>query len=225
MRRIALGLLAVAGIAGVIACLACVSGQADEQAAPIFVDKIPAGYRDWKLISVAHEEGNLHSFAAVLGNDRRDQGLSGRETSVPGRRDHCRFALEARPVGGKQQSLRPFSIVRGRNSHERAVHGQRQTKVRRDGGLGFRSFQRPRRQTSGEGRAPIVLSLPSENESSRPRLHPLRTLIAKAEVVQRPLADGHSLDHSWWSRIESCPVGFSAVGDFHTNVLVSDASR
>ena len=37
--------------------------------APIFVMKAPAGYRDCKLISVAHEEGNLHSFAAVLGND------------------------------------------------------------------------------------------------------------------------------------------------------------
>jgi Cytochrome P460 len=69
MRRIALGLFAVTAIAGVIACLACASGQADEQAAPIFVDKVPAGYRDWKLISVAHEEGSLHSFAAVLGND------------------------------------------------------------------------------------------------------------------------------------------------------------
>jgi hypothetical protein len=37
--------------------------------APIFVTEIPAGYRDWKLISVAHEEGSLNSFAAVLGND------------------------------------------------------------------------------------------------------------------------------------------------------------
>jgi hypothetical protein len=33
------------------------------------VTKIPAGYRDWKMISVAHEEANLNSFAAVLGND------------------------------------------------------------------------------------------------------------------------------------------------------------
>jgi hypothetical protein len=33
------------------------------------VAAIPAGYRDWKLISVAHEEANLNSFAAVLGND------------------------------------------------------------------------------------------------------------------------------------------------------------
>jgi hypothetical protein len=34
-----------------------------------FLTKIPPGYRDWKLVSVAHEEGNLHSFAAILGND------------------------------------------------------------------------------------------------------------------------------------------------------------
>jgi hypothetical protein len=31
--------------------------------------KIPADYRDWRLISVAHEEGNLNDLRAVLGND------------------------------------------------------------------------------------------------------------------------------------------------------------
>ncbi len=41
----------------------------DDNAAPIFVTKIPDGYRDWKLISVAHEEGNLNSLGAILGND------------------------------------------------------------------------------------------------------------------------------------------------------------
>ena len=30
---------------------------------------MPAGYRDWRLISVAHEEGNLNDLRAVLGND------------------------------------------------------------------------------------------------------------------------------------------------------------
>ncbi|HXN46697.1 MAG TPA: cytochrome P460 family protein [Bryobacteraceae bacterium] len=46
-----------------------VAGHADEQTSPIFLTGIPAGYRDWRLISVAHEEGSLHSFAAILGND------------------------------------------------------------------------------------------------------------------------------------------------------------
>jgi hypothetical protein len=35
----------------------------------MFGTKIPAGYRDWKLISVAHEEGTLNDIRAVLGND------------------------------------------------------------------------------------------------------------------------------------------------------------
>jgi len=43
--------------------------SADQAAAPVYVTKIPPGYRDWRLVSVAHEEGNLHSLGAVLGND------------------------------------------------------------------------------------------------------------------------------------------------------------
>jgi hypothetical protein len=38
-------------------------------ASPIFGVKIPAGYRDWKLISVAHEAGKLDDLRANLGND------------------------------------------------------------------------------------------------------------------------------------------------------------
>ena len=30
---------------------------------------LPAGYRDWKLISVAHEAGDLNDLRAILGND------------------------------------------------------------------------------------------------------------------------------------------------------------
>ncbi|HVP48103.1 MAG TPA: cytochrome P460 family protein [Bryobacteraceae bacterium] len=69
MKRIAFALVAVAAVAGVVAYIGPAYGQANGQAAPIFVSKIPPGYRDWKLISLAHEEGNLNSFAAVLGND------------------------------------------------------------------------------------------------------------------------------------------------------------
>jgi len=32
-------------------------------------ERMPAGYRDWKLISVAHEEGGLNDIRAILGND------------------------------------------------------------------------------------------------------------------------------------------------------------
>ena len=42
---------------------------AKTESSPIFVTQIPAGYRDWRLISVAHEEGNLNDIRAILGND------------------------------------------------------------------------------------------------------------------------------------------------------------
>ncbi|WP_020604614.1 cytochrome P460 family protein [Spirosoma spitsbergense] len=35
----------------------------------IYSIKIPAGFRDWRLISVAHEEGTLNDLRAILGND------------------------------------------------------------------------------------------------------------------------------------------------------------
>jgi hypothetical protein len=56
-------------VAGVVAFTFPSSGRANEETAPVFGIKIPPAYRDWKLISVAHEAGNLNDFRAVLGND------------------------------------------------------------------------------------------------------------------------------------------------------------
>jgi hypothetical protein len=44
------------------------AGAGDDSAA-ISAGKLPAGYRDWRLISVAHEEGSLNDIRAILGND------------------------------------------------------------------------------------------------------------------------------------------------------------
>src|SRR5882757_7200487 len=81
MTRIAFLLVAIAAVTGVVAPMAPASGHADDEAVPIFRIKILPGYRDWRLISVAHEEGNLHSFAAVLGNDLAIQAY--REGKLP----------------------------------------------------------------------------------------------------------------------------------------------
>ena len=62
-------LVAVVAITGVVFYMAHASGRSDEDADPLFGIKIPPGYRDWKLISVAHEEGNLNDLRALLGND------------------------------------------------------------------------------------------------------------------------------------------------------------
>ena len=44
-------------------------GHADEEASPIYGITLPQGYRDWKLISVTHEEGAFDQLRAQLGND------------------------------------------------------------------------------------------------------------------------------------------------------------
>jgi hypothetical protein len=69
MRRIACVLVAVATLASVVAYMAPPSGQAGQEATPIFVTEIPPGYRDWRLISVAQEAGDLNDIRAILGND------------------------------------------------------------------------------------------------------------------------------------------------------------
>ena len=67
MNRISI--VGVVVMTAVIAYLAAAAEHADGAAAPIFGIKIYPGYRDWKLISVAHEAGNLNDIRAVLGND------------------------------------------------------------------------------------------------------------------------------------------------------------
>ena len=69
MKRIAFLLVAVATVAGVVAFTSPASVHATDEAAPVFGIKSPSGYRDWKLISVAHEAGNLNDLRVVLGND------------------------------------------------------------------------------------------------------------------------------------------------------------
>ena len=68
MKR--LSVLAPVAIASTtLAALLFSSGRADDESSPIFGIRIPSGYRDWRLISVAHEEGALNDLRAILGND------------------------------------------------------------------------------------------------------------------------------------------------------------
>ena len=69
MKWISYSLFAVVALIGAVVYLVPTSAHADGEAAPIFGITIPPGYRDWKLISVAHEAGNLNDLRAVLGND------------------------------------------------------------------------------------------------------------------------------------------------------------
>jgi len=69
MKRFACTFAAIVALVGVAAYLAPAAGETEGEAAPIFGIKLPDGYRDWRLISVAHEEAKLNDLRAILGND------------------------------------------------------------------------------------------------------------------------------------------------------------
>jgi len=83
MKRVIFLLISVVVVGGVVANIFLPSGHAAGEGDATFVTIVPAGYRDWKLVSVAHEEGNLHSFAAVLGNDAAIRAYREAKLSFP----------------------------------------------------------------------------------------------------------------------------------------------
>jgi hypothetical protein len=61
--------VAVGALAGIVVTWVGALGQPVGEASPIYGVKIPLDYRDWTLISVAHEEGDFNDLRAQLGND------------------------------------------------------------------------------------------------------------------------------------------------------------
>ena len=69
MKRIAFLCVTIVMVAGVVAFAPSASGHAGEEATPIYGIKIPPGYRNWSLISVARVGAPLNDLRAKLGND------------------------------------------------------------------------------------------------------------------------------------------------------------
>jgi hypothetical protein len=113
MKGLAYLLVAVVAMTGVVVYMAHASGRSDEDVDPIFGIKIPPGYRDWKLISVAHEEGNLNDLRALLGNDVAIKAYREGKLPFPGGTIIARLAWSYVPseennkVFGRAQSFVP----------------------------------------------------------------------------------------------------------------------
>jgi len=140
MTRIAFLLVAVAMVAGVVALIVPASGHADGEAGPIFVTKIPPGYRDWRLVSVAHEEGNLNSIGAVLGNDVAIKAY--RERTLPFPDGTIIAALHYRHVPSEENNKvfgRAQSFVAGPPTNVQFMVKD-STKYAATGGWGFAHF-------------------------------------------------------------------------------------
>jgi hypothetical protein len=111
MGRIRYLLSAVAAMSGMVVYLADASAQAAGHATAMFGISIPPGYRDWKLISVAHEAGNNNDLRAVLGNDIAINAYREHKRSFPDGAIIARLAWSYVPseennkVFGREQSF------------------------------------------------------------------------------------------------------------------------
>ena len=117
-RRSFLALSAAAGAAGLAAFASRGRAQVEPAATPtaaaanaISEGRLPPGYRDWRLISVAREEGSLDDIRAVLGNDAAIQAYREGTSPFPEGTVIARIAWACLPseennkVFGKAQSF------------------------------------------------------------------------------------------------------------------------
>jgi hypothetical protein len=83
----AFGRAAAAAVALLLAAGAAIAaaGAMEENASPLFGVRLPAGYRQWQVVSAAHEAGSLNDIRVILGNDIAMKSLrSGRKVFPDG---------------------------------------------------------------------------------------------------------------------------------------------
>jgi hypothetical protein len=141
MRRITLVLAAVAAMTGMVTDMNPASGQGDGEAAPVFGVKIPPGYRDWRLISVAHEEGKLNDLRAILGNDIAVKAAREGNLPYPDGTIIARLAWSYDPLEESAKAFgSPQSFVAGSPKNGVQFMVKDSAKYASTGGWGFAHF-------------------------------------------------------------------------------------
>jgi len=140
MKGSAFLLGAIAAVAGLVAFMAPTSGRNDE-VAPIFGIKIPSGYRNWKLISVAHEEGKLNDLRAILGNEVAIEAYREGKLVFPDGTIIARLAWSYVPSEENNKAFgRPQSFVAGPPKNGVQFMVKDSKKYADTGGWGFAQF-------------------------------------------------------------------------------------
>lgn len=141
MKQLAGTIAIMIALAGAAAYLTPASGEAEGEAAPIFGIKIPDGYRDWRLISVAHEEGKLNDLRAILGNDIAIDAYRAGKLPFPDGTILARLAWDYEPLAESKEAFgqaQSFVAVHPKNGVQFMVKDSK--KYAATGGWGFAHF-------------------------------------------------------------------------------------
>ncbi|HEY0759976.1 MAG TPA: cytochrome P460 family protein [Acidisarcina sp.] len=149
MRRSVLILL-VAVVAAVGAQSVSIS-PTDGGSPPVSRIEIYPGYRDWRLISVAREEGNLNDIRAILGNDKAIQAF--RKGSLPFPDGAVIARIAWKDVASEENNKvfgRPQSFVAGPAPEWYLQFMVKDSKIYiATGGWGFAQFDKDGKPASG----------------------------------------------------------------------------
>jgi Cytochrome P460 len=141
MRRLAFLVVAVFVLAGVVAGANVSSKHAAQDARAIYEGKLPSAYRDWRLISVAREEGTLDDIRAVLGNDLAIEAYRKKTRPFP---DGTIIARLAWSYDASEENNKTFgrkqSFVAGRPKNGVQFMVKDSNKYASTGGWGYSQF-------------------------------------------------------------------------------------
>lgn len=101
-------------LAGLVALAGCAQGKAAAEASDIAQGRMPADYRDWRVIAVGHEVGKLDDLRAVLGNDVAYRAARDGKLPYPDGAIIGRIAWDYAPMAESAQAFgQPQSFVSG----------------------------------------------------------------------------------------------------------------
>ncbi|RDK11919.1 cytochrome P460 family protein [Cupriavidus lacunae] len=148
MNPFVLTLVATAAIAGGL-CLAHAATDANVKASTDIT--IPAGFRNWTLVSVAREEGQLDDLRAILGNETAIQALQVSKYPVPDGAIIARLAWSYDMLDESAKAFgKPQTHVAGHPKNGVQFMVKDSKKYASTGGWGFAQFDQGKSYTTAD---------------------------------------------------------------------------
>jgi hypothetical protein len=135
----------LAALAACVTAVSASSGEGPGDAVPVFGIRMPEGYRDWQLISVAREQGKLDDIRAVLGNDIAMDAYRRGTRPFPDGAIIARVAWEYRPLAESEKAFGQHqSWVAGAPKNGVQFMVKNSVKYAATGGWGYAHFDEGR---------------------------------------------------------------------------------
>ncbi len=137
------GLIAVFAIAATIVCAnaaaAAAPTRAESEASPIYGVTIPPGFRDWQVVAVSQEAGDLNELRAILANPAAMRAFRSGELPFPDGAIIAKVAWKRVPSAVDDRALGPQAFVPGAAS-TRQFMVKDSKRYASSGGWGFGRF-------------------------------------------------------------------------------------